>query len=740
MKKTAAFYGMVSLNSPKILYNSILVFFILFNSLLLAQSNTVTNDSIQLLIESGIKNIKLKNFDQGISQLTEVFEFGKSTNNNGIIADAANALGVAFFEINNIDKASEYFIISIEKEESKENLATDYNNLANIFEMKNDTLNALKYYNLGRDLYLKEKDTFEIVWPSANIGLIKLGQKKYVEAKILLEEVIKYYIPDSAHDPLLFVHTSIALAEIEYKTKNYDLAELYLKKADSVSFKNEDYDALLDAEKTRYNAYKKQNNLEKINSSLEKQINYLSLSKESQEEWLIKTSKLEQKLSENEKTIEFNAKINATQKETLRKTNLFNICILILLVATFITLYLLDKSNRTRKKLNKELINNNKELLTANEEIEYASKLKENFLSTISHELRTPLNAVTGITDILIEENPKQEQKENLKILKSSSEYLLSLINNVLQINKIEANKVELNLVSFNIKSISKNIKDALNYLVKENNNSLELKIDKNVPQLLKGDSLKLTQVILNLINNALKFTNNGKVLLSIAVVAKTDRIVTLKISIIDTGIGIQKKIQNKIFDDFFQESMLLDRSYEGTGLGLSIVKRLLIAMGSKINVDSEYGKGSNFWFNIKFEEIENNEFENLIQENYDLTSYHFLVVDDNSVNQMITKRIIEKKNGKVTLANNGFEAIEKTKTIAFNIILMDIHMPEMNGYQAAEGIRKFNKTTPIIALTALTVDENKKQLYDSGMNGVIIKPFVLDNFFNELSKFIKFE
>ena len=281
-------------------------------------------------------------------------------------------------------------------------------------------------------------------------------------------------------------------------------------------------------------------------------------------------------------------------------------------------------------------------------------------------------------------------------------------------------------------------IKDSLTYLKKENNNTIEINIKNDVPIRLKGDSLKLSQILINLLSNALKFTHNGHILLAIEVKEKLNDTIMLHFSIEDNGIGISEDLQSKIFEDFYQESMHLERNYEGTGLGLAIVKRLLTAMGSKIEIKSTQGKGSNFYFDLHLEITNTENTKNdKVTDFIDLADKHILIVDDNQINQMITKRILEKKKAIITVVDSGIEAIKSVEKNNYAIILMDIHMPKMNGYTATQNIRKFNSTVPIIALTAVKLDENKEKIYASGMNGIIIKPFRLENFFSEIQKFI---
>ena len=716
-----------------------------FNTLLVAQSNDISKDSMRALIDQGLKSLTNSNTYKAIDEFTIAWEYGKINKEMTIAKRAANGLALAYIELDNLEKANEYYNFSLNADSTKvladynySSLIADYNNLGLMYELKQDTIEAIKHYDSARRLCMKSKDTFRIVWADVNIAMLKYGQRKYDEATFHFKEALKNFIPNSYHQPEIFIDCNIYLARINSRHKKYELSNHYLEKADSSALILENYEALFNAEKIRYDIYNETNQLLKAKSSLEKQIEYFSIDKKKQEEKLIENSKLEQKLLDRERTLEFSNKINETQKKALRKNKLFSYITLFFLGITCIILYLLQRSNHTRKKLNKDLTTKNKDLLDAKEKTEYASRLKENFFSTISHELRTPLYAVTGITDILIDDNPKNEHVHYLKTLKSSGEHLLGLINNILQINKFDTSKIEINMVDFNIRSLIETIKESLNYLKSENNNTIHIEVDESIPNTLQGDSLKITQIIVNLLSNSLKFTKNGNIWIIVECVEKTEETVILDIRVKDDGIGISKDMQAQIFEDFYQESMQLDRNYEGTGLGLAIVKRLLDAMGSEIKVKSNTKEGATFYFSLKLnikEQISIPKQET--KGSIDFKGNHFLVVDDNAINLMITKRILESKNADVTIAKNGFEAIEKIKTKTFGVVLMDIHMPNMNGYTATKKIREFDKTTPIIALTAVTLDDNKDKITDSGMNGVIIKPFVIEIFFDKIKEFL---
>ncbi|MDC8006100.1 ATP-binding protein [Aureisphaera galaxeae] len=419
-----------------------------------------------------------------------------------------------------------------------------------------------------------------------------------------------------------------------------------------------------------------------------------------------------------------------------KMTTGLSIALIVILSLLTLSLY---KNNNLRAKANELLQDKNNELQLAKEKAEKASLAKAQFLSTITHELRTPLYAVTGLTHLLLEEDPKPHQKEHLNSLKFSGEYLLSLINNILDLNKLEANKVEVEKTSFNLKKRTNDVLVALKKSADDRKNNLHFEFDESIPEKLMGDPLKLSQILINLIGNSLKFTQNGDVHVRIKKLGETKERVALRFEIEDNGVGISKKKQKSIFETFSQASLQINRKFGGTGLGLSIVKNLLELMGSKIQLESQLGKGSKFWFEINFAVVEEvKEVSNPQNIIYDvdyvaLENRNILVVEDNKINQMITKKILEKNKMKCLVADNGSDAVALVKENNFDVVLMDIHMPGISGIEATQEIRKFNKDLPIIALTAVTIDENLDDFYRAGFNEIIPKPFKTEEFFEKI-------
>ncbi|MEO0570454.1 MAG: response regulator [Bacteroidota bacterium] len=454
--------------------------------------------------------------------------------------------------------------------------------------------------------------------------------------------------------------------------------------------------------------------------------------------------KLEAKTAEKIKFQQQSKTINELQAEneelsaSANRSDIISILTSAFLVIISILSISLFRNNQIKLKTNDLLQTKNAELEQARDAAVSAMEAKSNFLSTVTHELRTPLYAVTGLTHLLLDENPADHQKEHLKSLKFSGDYLLNFINDILQINKIDADKLEPLNIEFKLKKVLTDVVDSLQQNAKENNTKVVLDYDNNIPLNLLGDPLKISQIFINLVGNALKFTKDGQVDVIAKLKSKEDDAISVHFEVIDNGIGISEQQQKNIFDSFEQGSIQINREYGGTGLGLTIVKSLLGLFDSKIYLKSKLGEGSTFYFdlNLKVEETSMDEipFEMTV-EDFEFEGLHVLVVEDNKINQVITKKMLAKKEITCDIANNGNEAIDAAKNNEYACILMDIHMPGISGTEATIQIRKFNPEIPIIALTAISMEDSLDEFYEAGCNAVVTKPFKPEVFYQKIGE-----
>ena len=369
------------------------------------------------------------------------------------------------------------------------------------------------------------------------------------------------------------------------------------------------------------------------------------------------------------------------------------------------------------------------ELIKTREEALQLSKAKETFLSVMSHEIRTPLNAVIGITHILMDDNPTESQLENLKILNFSSQNLLSLINDVLDFTKIETGNMVLEKADVNLKDLVSQTLNTLQFKTLDKDVKLKSEIDHRIPLYVVGDHTRLYQILINLLGNAVKFTEAGEVKLKLDLISENQKTIQVSFEVSDTGIGIAPDKVDYIFETYTQASSDTTRKYGGTGLGLAITKRLVELHNSHIAVASEIGKGSSFTFIIEFERsVQTSLSAPTALADIPLNST-ILVVDDNYINRLLAGKVLGKWGIKVDFAENGEMALAKVQKIPYDLILMDLQMPVMDGLEATRAIRKLSgdyyRKIPIIALTASIVSKEKMKIFECGMNDFVMKPFI---------------
>ncbi|MCK9225591.1 MAG: ATP-binding protein, partial [Candidatus Muirbacterium halophilum] len=375
-----------------------------------------------------------------------------------------------------------------------------------------------------------------------------------------------------------------------------------------------------------------------------------------------------------------------------------------------------------------ELVNMQENLIKAIEKSEQANKAKSFFLANMSHEIRTPLNGILGIAELVKDSELNEKQSKYINNIIESGKHLFNIVNNILDFSKIEKGELNLNNSSFNLKKIIKKVIDNFELILKNKNISLLYTIDENIPEEIIGDDTRIRQILINLINNSVKFTQEG----CISVEANLKEIfldnIIINFIVSDTGIGISEDKIEVIFEDFKQLDENPDKNYEGTGLGLSIVKKIVNAMGGELSVKSSPGIGSSFSFVVFFKKNEEILLKVENKENVDISGLKILIAEDNEINQVFMKDILKSMGVNVEIAGNGKIALEKIKEFNFDCILMDINMPVMSGLDALIEIRKSelgtDKHIPVIAITADAIVEDMEKFKIAGFDKIVTKPF----------------
>lgn len=723
-------------------------FFSLLIVLLFCFTNTVAQDykaenaEIERLLDQTVKDFNASKYDKALESSKQALINSFAINDNSYIAQSYNTIGVIYNECSDGKKAISFYekALTYAKKANKDKLYNwIYGNLGSVYYFNQiDVPKGISYYKKALEYAVKLNDPIEIINTKMNIASAYFAINEFEDGNIYLKDIKDKGLSGSNTEVKMRMASLLGIYSSNHNKKAE--AETYFAASEKIARENQYDSYLINIYENLMNHY----NLHKVpDKAREYKAKLDSLSKVIySEEKLnnVQKAAVQIELDEYKIQLERVEQANDSHQRSLKESKLIVILFIVILIVLLLFLLTLYKNIKLREQANIELKKANEDLVIAKEKAEEASQLKSQFVSTITHELRTPLYGVIGITNIILDEHKELGNSPHLKSLKFSAKYLLALVNDILQINKIEEKRIVLENLIFNLTDEITLVKNSVDYIADKNNDKFTIEIDTAIPEFLIGDKLRLSQIIMNLVSNALKFTKNGEVTISADLKKVEGKMNFIEFKIKDTGIGIAKEHQSKVFDKFVQIERK-EEDYQGTGLGLSIVRRLVELFDSEIYLESEENVGTTFTFTIGFEYDEEKSKDIINNIEVDLSTnslYNILVVEDNKINQVVTKKIIQSSNMDCTIVDDGYAALVALERETFDLILMDINMPLINGFETTRKIREKGINIPVIALTAFDKDEVAEEAISAGMNDIMVKPFEPSKLFQVISNQIK--
>ncbi|OYU83574.1 MAG: hybrid sensor histidine kinase/response regulator [Flavobacterium sp. BFFFF2] len=697
-----------------------------------SQPASHTDRVLNHLLKKAGRHYYAKENELSLKSCQLLIKKAEASKNHRVLAEAYDVIALNFNDFAEFDKSYHYYQLAIKEANLAKNDTIKtwiYSNLANLLTSKfNRFSEGIKQYNMALKFAKQIDDQVEVSYITLNLAEAYLENGQYEISKKYIQKLFEKRFDQQDAEAQFTLNYLMGVYEKHHH--KYKESIQWFSKAEAC-FKGCKTNLYIENVSRMY-LFQSQvlDQLGRHQAAYSKLKSHLGYLKKNFNETASRKSRYlgyQIELNQFQKELQKAQLLKKSQDRELASNRIILVLSIITTVSIGVILLVFVRVARYRSQKNKKLIALNKELLLAKEKSEEANSLKSQFISTITHELRTPLYGITGITDILIEEHPELNRNSSVQSLRFSSRYLLALVNDLLHINKIEENKLELKKVAFNLRDEIENMMNSLHHMAEKNKNELLLVCGDQVPTYIESDLIRLSQILINLLSNGLKFTENGRVTLLISLIDKTNDTARLSFEVTDTGIGIAPENQDKIFEKFIQIERKSE-DYQGTGLGLSIVKKLLNLFNSQIQVKSEEGNGTTFSFEIDFKLPKENQIalQSAFVNSLDLSTSHLkvLVVDDNPINQLVTKKILEKCHVQVVIVSDGWQALKEVKKDTFDLILMDINMPGMNGFETTRLLRSEGIHCPIIALTAFDKNEKWPEVIESGMNDILVKPF----------------
>ena len=721
---------------------SLFIILLFFITNAFAQDYKTEQDEIEKLLNLAVSDFNDAKYDKALESSKQALINSFAINDDSYIAQSYNTIGVIYNECSDAKKAIGFYekaLFYAIKANNDKLYNWIYGNLGSVYYYNEiDVPKGISYYKKALYYAEKIKDSTDITNTKTNLASAYFSIDKFDEGRQYLKGTKDYVLKNGDEESIARMNSLLGIYSTYHNSKAE--AEHYYAKAEKIAKENNIDSYLISIYENLVRHHKQYNEPQKAQLYQAKldSLSKVVYSKDKLDN--IQKAAVQIELDEYKMQLERVEQANNTHTKSLKESKLIVILFIVILIILLLFLLTLYKNIKLREQANIELRKANEELQSAKEKAEEASQLKSQFVSTITHELRTPLYGVIGITNIILDEHKELGNSPHLRSLKFSAKYLLSLVNDILQINKIEEKRIVLENLIFNLTDEITLIKNSVEYIADKNNDKLILEIDTAIPEFLIGDKLRLSQIIMNLVSNALKFTKNGEVFIIADLKKVENQTYFIEFKIKDTGIGIAKEHQDKVFDKFVQIERK-EEDYQGTGLGLSIVSSLVKLFDSEIHLESEENVGTTFSFTIGFEYDEDKSKEIINNIEVDLSTsnlYNILVVEDNKINQVVTKKIIQSSNMSCTIVDDGYAALVAIEREAFDLILMDINMPLINGFDTTRKIREKGITIPIIALTAFDKEEVTEEAISSGMNDIMVKPFEPSKLFQVIHNLVK--
>ena len=703
------------------------------------ENQTSLVESYNSIIDSYEKN----DYELTIEKCQLLMEASEKSNNKAFWAMGKVMMALCYNRLEDQHKSLAYFNDALDvlpQIKDSKGLVILYLNIGNFYTFS-DQINVKKaeeYYQKGLDLAIKSGNTQYTVYLNIQLGVLfskcaKDAQKGYQYVKRIKPEIDKGFPLDKDRRinylaVTAFYHFSVGEHDLAFKEFNEVIDIAISNNLDSTAAQFflllaelHEGVGMIEASLESYKSYVRYHNIQ------------LKSEKEANLSLLEKSHKQKQFKKDLHKAQELN-------KAHDRNANQAKIILLfsaVMIVGLGYMVFILNRSSKVKSNLNHTLKTQNLELKKAKETAEQLSQMKTRFINTVSHELRTPLYAVIGVTGMLMDDNTLyKKRKEPLDALRLSSDYLLRLVNDILELGKLDGGEVKTKQVNFRIDQLLSEMCSSLKSIALDNNNKLHINYGKDTELELQGDVFRIQRILMNLVGNALKYTTSGNVFIHVQTLknAQNDDM-CLRIAIEDDGIGIPQERQNEIFNEFSQ----LERNtstFEGSGLGLPIAKKLVHLLNGTISLKSEPNVGSTFTLQLPIVKAVG-EAPCCEKGNPDNPhkGYKILIVDDNGINRLVTKNILEKNNFETVCAQNGEEAVDIFLKQKFDLILMDLNMPVMDGYEASKAIRSNDDEIPIIALTANDMESIVDKVMDAGLDDIITKPYDNVQFFQTILK-----